>query len=234
MPRLADLRPLLLPAPVVLFDLDGTLTDSAAGVINGFRHAAATVGFDVPDGDLSWLLGPPMRDTLHALGLGATEVERGLEAYREYYTTVGWAENALFDGIAPMLAAVAASGSRLAVATSKNQDSAERILTHFGIVDAFEFVGGASTDGTRRAKADVVAHSLTALGVAPVEAAAGGTGGVVMVGDREHDVHGAGSWGIPTVFVEWGYASDGEDRGAAGTVSSVDALRRLLAEETGR
>ena len=66
---LAATQPLVLPAPVVLFDLDGTLTDSATGVINGFLHAAETTGFEAPDGDLEWLLGPPMRDTLQNLGL---------------------------------------------------------------------------------------------------------------------------------------------------------------------
>ncbi|MGN5240669.1 MULTISPECIES: HAD hydrolase-like protein [unclassified Rhodococcus (in: high G+C Gram-positive bacteria)] len=228
MTLLVDPHPLTLPAPVVLFDLDGTLTDSARGVINGFLHAAAAVGFGVPDGNLEWLLGPPMRDTLRSFGLGDDEVERGLTAYREYYMDTGWSENALFDGVGTMLAAVRDTGSRLAVATSKNESAAVRILEHFGIADHFEFIGGASEDGVRRAKADVVAHSLAALGIEVVDAAHGGTSDVVMVGDREHDIHGAGRFGIPTLFVEWGYGTGAEGAVAARTVTAVVELQRLL------
>jgi phosphoglycolate phosphatase-like HAD superfamily hydrolase len=225
---LADPHPLLLPSPVVLFDLDGTLTDSATGVINGFLHAARTVGFTVPDGNLEWLLGPPMRDTLRSFGLGEEKIEQGLAAYREYYTDTGWSENALFDGVGAMLAAVHGSGSRLAVATSKNESAAVRILEHFGVAHHFEFIGGASEDGVRRAKADVVAHSLAALGIEAVDAAQGGTSDVVMVGDREHDIHGAGRFGIPTMFVEWGYGTDSEGAAAAKTVAAVADLQHLL------
>jgi len=222
---LVEPQPLLLPAPVVLFDLDGTLTDSATGVINGFLHAADTVGFAPPTGNLHRLLGPPMRDSLLALGLDEDRIAAGIEAYREYYSATGWAENAVFDGVEPLLDAVRAAGSRLAVATSKSESFAERILDHFGLAPYFEFIGGASDDGTRRAKSDVVAHSLEALGIRPVEA---GTTGVVMVGDREHDIHGAGRWGIPTVFVEWGYGDATEGQAAARIATSVDELREVL------
>jgi len=225
---LADTHPLVVPAPVVLFDLDGTLTDSATGVINGFLHAAEKVGFAAPEGALERLLGPPMRDTLQTLGLDEPRIAAGLAAYREYYSATGWAENAVFDGIEALLESVRAAGSRLAVATSKSQTFAERILEHFGLAGYFEFIGGASDDGSRRHKSDVVAHSLAALGVVPRDVAGGGTPGVVMVGDREHDIHGAGRWGIPTVFVEWGYGTDDEGRAAARTTANVDELREVL------
>ncbi|MFZ2529363.1 MAG: HAD hydrolase-like protein [Rhodococcus sp. (in: high G+C Gram-positive bacteria)] len=228
MTPLVDIRPPVLPSPVVLFDLDGTLTDSATGVINGYRHALATLGVEVPAGNPVRLLGPPMTDSLRALGLDEEQVATGFAAYLDYYTETGWAENALFDGVAEMLDAVRSAGSRIAVATSKNEVIAERILEHFGIAGMFEFVGGASTDGRRRAKADVVAHSLSALSLAPVGAAAGGTAGVVMVGDREHDVHGAGRFGVPTVFVEYGYGAAEESDGAHTAVGSVAALERVL------
>ncbi|MBS9371609.1 HAD hydrolase-like protein [Rhodococcus sp. B50] len=231
MTALATTQPLVLPAPVVLFDLDGTLTDSATGVINGFLHAAETTGFEAPDGDLQWLLGPPMRDTLHELGLDDEQVAAGLAAYKDYYSATGWAENAVFDGIESALEAVRGAGSRLAVATSKSQAFAERILDHFGLTGYFEFIGGASDDGSRRHKWEVVAHSLAALGIDPRETAAGGTTGVVMVGDREHDIHGAGRFGIPTVFVEWGYGTPTEGRAAARTTASVEELREVLTGE---
>ena len=225
---LAPTQPFVVPAPVVLFDLDGTLTDSATGVINGFLHAAATTGFEAPDGDLQWLLGPPMRDTLQGLGLDEEQVAAGLAAYKDYYSATGWAENAVFDGIESVLDAVRQAGSRLAVATSKSQTFAERILEHFGLAGYFEFIGGASDDGARRHKHEVVAHSLAALGIDPQETDAGGTTGVVMVGDREHDIHGAGRFGIPTVYVEWGYGTATEGRVAARTAASVEELREVL------
>jgi len=225
---LAPIQPLVLPAPVVLSDLDGTLTDSATGVINGFLHAAETTGFEVPAGNLEWLLGPPMRDTLQGLGLDETRVAAGLAAYKDYYSATGWSENAVFDGIESLLGAVREAGSRLAVATSKSQTFAERILEHFGLAGYFEFIGGASDDGARRHKWEVVAHSLAGLDIEPRDAADGGTTGVVMVGDREHDIHGAGRFGIPTVFVEWGYGTDVEGRAAARTTTSVDELREVL------
>ncbi len=225
MTLLVEPQPLLLPAPVVLFDLDGTLTDSATGVIKGFLHAADTVGFAPPTGNLHRLLGPPMRDSLIELGLDEQQIAAGIAAYREYYSATGWAENAVFEGVEPVLEAVRAAGSRLAVATSKSQTFAERILEHFGLASYFEFIGGASDDGTRRTKSAVVAHSLEALDIRPVE---GGTTGVVMVGDREHDIHGAGRWGIPTVFVEWGYGDATEAQAAACVATSVDELREVL------
>ncbi|EME63294.1 HAD hydrolase-like protein [Rhodococcus sp. GXMU-t2271] len=229
MTTLADLPPLLLPAPVVLFDLDGTLTDSAAGVIDGFRHALATVGVPEPAHDEPQrVLGPPMIDTLRGLGLDEQQVQRALTAYIERYDERGWAENSVFDGVATMLGRVRDAGSRLAVATSKNQNFAVRILEHFELAGHFDFIGGASDDGTRRAKADVIAHSLVSLGVDPVAAADGGTGGVVMVGDREHDVTGAARWGIPTVFVEWGYGAADEAADAHRSTSSVGELTRVL------
>ncbi|MEE2035417.1 HAD hydrolase-like protein [Rhodococcus chondri] len=231
MTLIADTHPLLLPAPVVLFDLDGTLTDSATGVINGFLHALSTIGVAAPAGNLERLLGPPMTESLRALGLDDEHVAQGLTAYMDYYSAAGWAENALFDGVGEMLAAVRRTGSRLAVATSKNELFAERILTHFGVAGAFEFIGGASEDGTRRAKADVIAHSLAALGIDVAAAADGGTPGVVMIGDREHDVHGAGRFGIPTVFVEYGYGAAVEAAGATLTVDSIAELERILTGE---
>lgn len=231
MTLLVETHPLVTPAPVVLFDLDGTLTDSATGVINGFLHAAESVGFEAPSGNLQWLLGPPMRDTLQTLGLDEPQVAAGLAAYKDYYSATGWAENAVFDGMGALLDGVRTAGSRLAVATSKSQAFAERILDHFELTHHFEFVGGASDDGTRRHKSDVVAHSLSALGLVPREAADGGTPDVVMVGDREHDIQGAGRWGIPTVFVEWGYGDAAEGRAAARVAATVDELGEVL---TGR
>lgn len=210
----------------ILFDLDGTLTDSAPGIVTGFRHALASVGAAEPDGDLTRLiLGPPMADTLRGVGLDEATAERALDAYVDRYDRVGWAENEVFDGITDLLTDLSASGARMAVATSKSERFAVRILEHFGLSGHFGVIAGASADGRRRAKADVVEHALRGLGVTPRP---DGTPGVVMVGDRVHDVHGAARWGIPTAFVHWGYGSESEAADAAWSARSVPELKEIL------
>lgn len=204
----------------MIFDLDGTLTDSAAGVVASFRHAMATVGAQIPDGDITALVvGPPMHQTMSALGLGA-RAEDAVAAYRADYTSRGWAMNTLFDGVPEVLADLRAAGVRLAVATSKAEPTARRILEHFGIAEHFEVIAGASTDGHRAAKADVVAHALGQLNPLPER--------VLMVGDRAHDVEGAAEHGIATVVVGWGYGRSDATDAAAAHVATVGELREVL------
>ena len=204
----------------MIFDLDGTLTDSADGVVASFRHALSAVGAQVPAGDLAALVvGPPMHETLVSLGLGEYAND-AMVAYRADYTSRGWAMNTLFDGVAGLLADLRAAGVRLAVATSKAEPTARRILEHFGIADEFEVIAGASTDGRRAAKADVLAHALSQLQPVPQR--------VVMVGDRAHDVEGAAEHGIATVVVGWGYGGSDATDAAAAHVATVDELREVL------
>jgi phosphoglycolate phosphatase len=205
---------------LVIFDLDGTLTDSAPGVVASFRHALAEVGAEIPDGDLAALaVGPPMHQTLSDLGLGDRTAE-AMAAYRADYTRRGWAMNALFEGIDDVLADLRAAGVRLAVATSKAEPTARLILEHFGIAGEFEVIAGASLDGRRAAKADVVAHALSQLEPLPDR--------VVMVGDRAQDIEGAAEHGIDTVLVGWGYGGGDATEGAAARVSTVGGLREVL------
>jgi phosphoglycolate phosphatase-like HAD superfamily hydrolase len=210
---------------LVIFDLDGTLTDSAEGIVSSFRHALATVGAPVPDGDLAGMVvGPPMHHTLARLGLGE-HTDAAIAAYRADYTTRGWAMNRLFEGIPALLAELRAAGVRLAVATSKAEPTARQILAHFGLDGHFEVIAGASPDGARAAKRDVVAHALAQLEPLPER--------VVMVGDRSHDVEGAAEHGIDTVVVGWGYGAADFD-GAEGAVltrthvDTIDDLREVL------
>lgn len=214
----ADTRPQL-----VIFDLDGTLTDSAPGVVASFRHALATIGAVPPTDDPAQLaelvVGPPMHHTLAALGLGA-RAEEAIAAYRADYTGRGWAINGLYDGIAELLADLQSAGVRLAVATSKVESTARRILEHFGIDGHFDVIAGASPDGTRAAKADVLAHALAQLHPLPQR--------LLMVGDRSHDVEGAAAHGLDTVVVGWGYgAADFADPGGVAPAASVDSVAEL-------
>jgi phosphoglycolate phosphatase-like HAD superfamily hydrolase len=211
-------------AQLVIFDLDGTLTDSASGIVASFRHALGEVGAVVPDGDLTQMIvGPPMHVTLAAMGLG-DRADEAIAAYRADYTTRGWLMNYLFDGIPALLADLQDAGVRLAVATSKAEPTARRIITHFGLDDHFEVIAGASVDGVRSSKADVVAHALAQLEPLPPR--------VLMVGDRKHDVEGAAAHGIDTVVVDWGYGADDFDCHDGVTnrrhVSTVADLREVL------
>ncbi len=214
------------PSTLLLFDLDGTITDSFDGIANSFRHALNTIGHPDPDPVVvAGIAGPPMIDTLCRLGLDGTAVDAAMAAYRTRYNDDGWSENAVFPGMAAVLDDLRALGRRMAVTTSKNQGTARRILAHFGLDDHFEYIAGASEDGSRRTKRDVVAHALAELGV---DASERPTDGVVIVGDRSHDIHGAGEFGIPAVLVGWGYALDGESDDARWVVGTVDELREVL------
>ncbi|HEV7418470.1 MAG TPA: HAD-IA family hydrolase [Mycobacterium sp.] len=213
-----------MSAQLVIFDLDGTLTDSADGIVSSFRHALGEIGASVPDGDLAGrIVGPPMHLTLKTMGLG-DRVDDAIAAYRADYTSRGWAMNSVFEGIPALLDDLRAAGVRLAVATSKAEPTAKRIIEHFGLDDHFEVVAGASTDGSRSSKADVLAHALAQLEPLPER--------MLMVGDRSHDVLGAAAHGIDTVVVEWGYgAGDFDGPGATDAyrhVSSVADLREVL------
>jgi phosphoglycolate phosphatase len=210
---------------LVIFDLDGTLTDSARGIVSSFRYALAQVGEPVPDDpDLAGMVvGPPLHQALHGLGLGE-KTDAAIAAYRADYTTRGWELNEVFDEIPELLADLCAAGVRLAVATTKAEPTAKKILEHFGLYDHFEVIAGASPDGVRTTKADVLDHALSQLDPLPEH--------VLMVGDRSHDVHGASHHGIDTVVVQWGYGGlDFEDPTVArpvAHVSTVAALREVL------
>ena len=216
----------ILTAQLVIFDLDGTLTDSAEGILASFLHALDHVGVAVPDGDLvGRIVGPPMDDTFRSM-LGE-DAEPAIAAFRAEYGSRGWAMNTLFEGIEPLLADVKAAGVRLAVATSKLEPTARRILAHFGLDQHFEVIAGASPDGSRKTKVEVLEHALDQLRPLPER--------VLMVGDRSHDVHGAAAHGIDTVVVGWGYGRDDFPDGATAAgptvvthAATVDELRAVL------
>lgn len=215
--------------PVLLVDLDGTITDSIDGIVRSLRHALDSVGARWDDSrDIRSVVGPPMIDTLSSLGLAGSDLNRALAAYRERYDEVGWQENAVFTGMDALLGRLATDGYRMAVATSKDQNAARRILGHFDLIAPFEFIGGADIEVGRLAKDDVIAHSLNALGINPVSAADGGTGGVLMVGDREHDIRGAARYGIDTAVVRWGYGRPEEWAEARWSPTDTHELERIV------
>jgi len=188
------------------------------------RDALSHIGATVPEGDLAaQIIGPPMEDTFRAMELGEF-TDEAIAAYRADYGTRGWAMNTLFDGIETLLADLRGTGIRLAVATSKLEPTAERILAHFELDQHFEVIAGASPDGSRKSKEEVLGHALAQLHPLPER--------VLMVGDRSHDVHGAAAHGIDTVVVGWGYGQadfpDGFSVTGVTHAATIDELRRAL------
>jgi len=213
------------PAPLVLLDLDGTLTDSAPGIVAGIRHAYGALGLPVPDdATLRSFVGPPITASFPAHGVPADRVDEAVRAYREVFAAGGMYDNRVFDGIPDVLRTLRAAGCTLAVATSKPEVYARPICDRFGLTELVDDVFGAPLDEGTSTKADVIAKALAALGrTSPVDPA---DGPVLMVGDREHDVHGAAAHGIRCLGVTWGYAAPSELDGA-GAVALVDGVADL-------
>lgn len=188
---------------LVLFDLDGTLTDPYEGITKCVNHALVRSGLGgLDEKALRSFIGPPLQDQFAALGLDEAGVERAVALYRERFTQHGLYENYVYEGIREALDALGAASARMAVATSKPTGFASRIVEHFALAQHFAFVAGATLDGSRREKRDIIGLALTSLAAVADDA--------VMVGDREQDIVGARVHGMRSIGVAWGYAEPGE------------------------
>ena len=209
----------------VLFDLDGTILDSAPGIVQSLVDTFTHIGLPVPPEDeLMHYVGPPLLDSLrNRAGLSEADAQRALQIYREDFRKDGAFDSAVFPGIIGLLESLRAAGIPMAIATSKPQTQANRILDHFNLSQYFSVVAGASEDETRATKTAIVGHALAGL-----KEAGHDTSLSVMVGDRIYDVEGAAANDVPSIIVEWGYGSPAEAVGAMATVYSTDRLRTLL------
>jgi phosphoglycolate phosphatase len=210
----------------VLFDLDGTLTDSAPGLVSCIGYALDELGIEPPDAEtMRTFLGPPLWVTFRDhFGLDEEQVVRAIELYRERYHDTGMFENTVYDGIRDTLEALRDANIRMAIATSKPEYSATRILEHFDLAQYFEFIGADDLEGSRASKTKVIAHVLANTGLDPIAQR------MIMVGDRRHDVEGAASHGIDTIGVLWGYGDHAElaNAGARVIVANPVALTAAL------
>ena len=207
----------------VLFDLDGTLTDSAPGITNSLARALAHFGIREEPANLLKFIGPPLNESLpEYYGFTPEQTAKAVAVFREHFVEKGWLENAPYPGVAALLRELKEAGLQLMVATSKPEVQAVRVLKHFGLAEYFEHICGAplgNEDGAR--KAAVVRQ---ALGYAK------DISSVVMVGDRRHDVEGARENGIPCIGVLYGYGSREElaVAGASFLAEDAAALKKLL------
>lgn len=203
----------------ILFDLDGTLTDSAEGVINCAIVALKHFGLPVPPREeMSVIVGPPLRDSFLRFGVPEEDVEKAVEIYRRRYVPTGMFENTPYPGISAMLGALKEAGHELYVATSKPETMATEILDKFRLSGYFDRIFGASMDGSRDTKDTVIAYLLEQLGHRD---------NIIMVGDTSYDVLGAAVHGIKTIGVAWGYGKV-EDMKAAGAIAIADSPAQLL------
>ena len=206
----------------ILFDLDGTLTDSGEGIINCASLALRHFGLPVPDREaMRVFVGPPLRDMFFKFGVPGDRLDEAVEVYRSRYIPIGKFENTPYPGIHDLLAQLRQEGHKLYVATSKPEQMSMDILNKFELSQYFDLLAGATLDGSRDTKADVIAYLLQQTS-SDMEA--------IMVGDTVYDVVGAAHHGIPTIGVSWGYGSVPEmvEAGAKAIAHTMDELHKLL------
>ncbi len=213
------------PFTCVLLDLDGTITDSAPGITSSLAWMFGQLGLPVPPpAELLTYVGPPILDAFRdQAGFDPAESQHALSIYRGHYLEFGAFDSSVYPGMEAALQTVHAAGLPISLATSKPETSARIILEHFDLARYIDVLTGASDDEVRSAKEDVVAEALVRLESRGVDLSR-----PIMVGDREHDVHGAAANGVPTIFVEWGYGSTAEQAGAIAVAHTPEHLTRLL------
>jgi phosphoglycolate phosphatase len=209
----------------ILFDLDGTITDSAPAITNSLARTFALLGRPVPPAhELLAYVGPPLLAAFREYaGMTPEEADEALAVYRADYQGDASLDTAVYPGVAGLLERIHEAGIPLALATSKPELNAIKILTHFDLAKYFTVLVGASEDEVRSAKVDIVAEALRRLDEAGVDLTA-----PVMVGDRGYDAEGAAANGVPAILVEWGYGSPAEAAAATAVVHSADQLAKLL------
>ncbi len=206
----------------ILFDLDGTLTDSGEGIINCAILALEHFGLPIPSREaLRVFVGPPLHESFIQHGVPADQAEEAIRIYRSRYIPIGKYENTPYPGIRELLDTLKANGHTLCVATSKPEAMSVDILEHFDLAQYFDRICGASMDLSRNSKEAVIEYLLEQNGRAD---------NMVMVGDTKFDILGAKIHGIPAIGVSWGYGevADMEEAGAVGIAHTMEQLLAML------
>ena len=210
---------------IIIFDLDGTLTDPGVGITNSVMYALKKFGIEVTDRtELYKFIGPPLKDGfMNFYGFSENDALKAVDYYREYFRDTGIFENRVYDGVETLLNQIKSRGKKIILATSKPEEFAIRILKHFNLYDYFDFVGGATFDGSRGEKQDVMAYALKTFNVTDVSRA-------VMIGDRKFDIEGANYFKMDSIGVTYGYGSkeELESEGATYIVDSPSDILELL------
>ena len=206
----------------ILFDLDGTLTDSGPGIINCAVLALEHFGLPVPSREeMRVFVGPPLHETFMKFGVPADKTDEAIRVYRSRYIPIGKFENTPYPGVEEMLKALSDGGHRLYIATSKPEGMSVEILEHFGLAKYFTKICGATMDKSRSSKDAVIAYLLEETGEKDR---------MIMVGDTKFDILGAKVHGIPAIGVAWGYGEvqDMVEAGAVGIANTTEELLQML------
>lgn len=212
--------------PSVIFDLDGTLSDSSEGIMKGVRYAMERYGVtDIPEATLRRFIGPPLYDTFSQIfGLSPAQADYAVALYREYYLPQGMYENRLYPGIMELLERLRAAGRALYICTSKPKAVADRVLDYLGVAKAFDGVIGASMDRSLNDKISLLRLLLRERQPA---------GPAVIIGDTRFDLEAADACGIDGIAVQWGFGLEEELVGASWQAMSPQALGDYLLKEEG-
>ena len=187
----------------VIFDVDGTLIDSAPGIINGYRHMFAQLGIEPPSADaLRADIGPPLSAIAGRYGVPDSELDRAIEIYRDRYLDQGIYEATVYPGAAELLTRLDGAGFALATATAKRTNNAEAILDAHNLLGFFEVLGAAEPPD-RTTKADILSWVLNQWSTTASRS-------IAMVGDRHFDIAGARSLGLTAIGATWGYGTEEE------------------------
>lgn len=209
----------------ILFDLDGTLTDSGEGIMNSGTYALKQLGYEVPDLEtLRTMVGPPLDNSFRRFGVPDELIEEAIRLYRVSYIEMGGKyQNKVYPGIEKLLSDLKEKGYKLYVATSKPEELACDILKNFKLAHYFEYIAGATLDHSRENKSDVLNYVLNMIE---------NRGKAIMVGDTNFDVIGANKQNIPCIGVSWGYGK-AEDMIEAGAVKITYTSEELYDYLTG-
>lgn len=207
----------------ILFDLDGTLTDSGPGIMNGYEYALGKMGVEIPDRSfLRQFVGPPLGESWEQkLGFSPEDVQKGIALYREYYADKGVYENEVYPGVKELLSELKTLGKKMYVATTKAEPMAKVVVEHFGLAEFFEEVAASNAD--RKTKIDVLKYVTEECGIEDLSKA-------VMIGDRHYDITGARHFGLDSIGVLYGYGDrkELEEAGATYIAETAPEIRKYI------
>lgn len=186
----------------ILFDLDGTITNSYEGIVNAVKFSLDKINFKYDESKLISFIGPPLKDSYMNLGFSEEESKDRIEDFRDYYFRKGMKEMHLYEGIVETIQKLHDKGYKIYLATSKVESSAKKILSDNNLLKYFSYAAGATMDQSRVEKEDVIAYLIDETGIKPEES--------IMVGDRLHDIEGAKLNNIKAIAAGYGFGNENE------------------------
>lgn len=218
-----------MPYTYAFFDLDGTVINSAPGILHSVQYALKKLGIDPPPMDeLMGFIGPPLSYSFsHFFGMNTEDTTRAVDAYRENYRAGGMLECELYPGIKELIRTLAEHGVCVVLATCKPHIFANAILEHFGLLPYFSLVSGPELDGTRGEKFEVIEHAVELLQITDRRQ-------ILMIGDRDNDVQGATRCGIDSAGVHWGFGNTEELKNATHRIFCAEELLSFFCDAKGQ